>query len=175
MGAVVELRGQSFKVLAEVTVDSAEAQGVIFKHGGAHGGHVLFIADGHLHYVYNFLGEREQVLSAPDPVPLGHHIFGVRYERTGTVPNSHTPVGVATLFVDGGAVADLADVQTHPAIFALAGGGIAVGRNTGSGVSRSYRVPFPFTGGEIAQVTVDLSGEPYEDLVTRRATAFARD
>lgn len=175
MGAAAELRGQSFKVLAEVTVDSAEAQGVLFKQGGAHGGHALFIADDHLHYVYNFLGEREQVLSAPDPVPLGRHIFGVRYERTGTVPNSHTPVGVATLFVDGVAVAELADVQTHPAIFALAGGGIAIGRNTGSGVSRSYRAPFPFTGGEIAQVTVDLSGEPYEDLVMRRAAAFARD
>ncbi|MBU8821698.1 arylsulfatase [Mycolicibacterium goodii] len=175
MGAAAELRGQSFKVLAEVTVDSAEAKGVLFKQGGAHGGHALFVADDHLHYVYNFLGEREQVVSAPDPVPLGRHIFGVRYERTGTVPNSHTPVGVATLFVDGVAVAELTDVHTHPAIFALAGGGIAIGRNTGSAVSRSYRAPFPFTGGEIAQVTVDLSGEPYEDLAMRRAAAFARD
>jgi arylsulfatase len=100
---------------------------------------------------------------------VGRHIFGVRYDRTGTLPNSHTPVGTATLFVDDVAVAELPCMQTHPGMFALAGGGIAVGRNTGSGVSRSYRVPFEFTGGEIARVTVDLSGEPYEDLVTKRA------
>lgn len=42
LGAMVEIRGQSFSILAEVTTEPA-AQGVIFKQGGAHGGHVLFI------------------------------------------------------------------------------------------------------------------------------------
>ncbi|EIU15305.1 putative arylsulfatase [Mycobacteroides abscessus 5S-0422] len=39
---MVEIRGQSFSILAEVTTKPA-TQGVIFKQGGAHGGHVLFI------------------------------------------------------------------------------------------------------------------------------------
>lgn len=93
LGAAAELRGQSFTVLADVTVDGADAHGVLFKQGGAHGGHVLFIADGRLRYVYNFLGEQEQSLVSPDPIPLGRHIFGVQYERTGTVEGSHTPLG----------------------------------------------------------------------------------
>lgn len=42
LGAMVEIRGQSFSILAEVTTKPA-TQGVIFKQGGAHGGHVLFI------------------------------------------------------------------------------------------------------------------------------------
>ena len=50
--------------MAEVTIDTTGAEGVLFKHGGAHGGHVLFIQDGRLHYIYNFLGEEEQVLSS---------------------------------------------------------------------------------------------------------------
>ncbi|MED5812737.1 arylsulfatase [Mycolicibacterium sp. 050232] len=175
LGAAAELRGQSFTVLAEVAVDGTDTQGVLFKQGGAHGGHVLFLADGHLHYVYNFLGEHEQSLVSPDPIPLGRHIFGVQYQRVGTVEGSHTPVGDTTLYVDDTAVATLAGMQTHPGMFALAGGGICIGRNTGSAVSRQYRAPFAFTGGTIGQVTVDLSGEPYQDLERELAVAFTKD
>ena len=32
------------------------AEGVLFAHGSRFGGHSLFIKDGKLHYVYNFLG-----------------------------------------------------------------------------------------------------------------------
>ncbi|OHV01723.1 arylsulfatase [Mycobacterium talmoniae] len=175
LGACVELRGQSFAVLARVGVDAADAAGVLFKQGARHGGHVLFIADGRLHYVYNFLGEREQWLSAPDPIPVGEHIFGVRYQRTGTVEGSHTPVGEAALYVDDVVVATAPDMLTQPGAFALAGGGVSVGRNTGQAVCSAYVAPFAFVGGRILDVTVDLSGQPYLDLETELAAAFARD
>ena len=45
MGAAVEIQGRSFVVIAEVTVDTTGAEGVIVKHGGAHGGHVMFYYD----------------------------------------------------------------------------------------------------------------------------------
>jgi arylsulfatase A-like enzyme len=175
IGAAVELRGQSFSVVADVTVDTTGAEGVLFKHGGAHGGHVLFIQDGRLHYVYNFLGEREQLISSPGAVPLGRHLFGIRYSRTGTVANSHTPLGEATLFIDEAAVASVPDMTAQPGTFGLAGATVAVGCNTGSGVSRRYKAPFRFTGGTIAAVTVDISGKPYEDLEKELALAFSRD
>ncbi|EUA07261.1 arylsulfatase domain protein [Mycobacterium xenopi 4042] len=56
--------------MADVSVETTGAEGVLFKQGGAHGGHTLFIQDGRLHYVYNFLGEQEQMISAPNTVPL---------------------------------------------------------------------------------------------------------
>jgi arylsulfatase len=174
-GAAVEARGQSYSVVADVTVDTTGAEGVLFKQGGAHGGHVLFIQDGRLHYVYNFLGEREQLISSPDGVPLGRHLLGVRFSRTGNVENSHTPLGEATLFIDESAVASLPDMTTQPGPFGLAGSSIMVGRNTGSEVSRRYKAPFRFTGGTIAQVTVDISGRPYEDVERDLALAFSRD
>lgn len=102
---MVEIRGQSFSILAEVTTKPA-TQGVIFKQGGAHGGHVLSI--------------------------LEH------------------------------AVGALRDVEIHPGTFGLAGTSLSIGRNGGSAVSSDYPAPHPFTGGTIAQVVVDISGEPYE-------------
>ncbi len=175
MGAAAEIRGRSFGVLADVTVDTVGAEGVLFKQGGAHGGHVLFIQDGRLHYVYNFLGERQQLVSSSGAVPLGRHLLGSSYARTGTVPNTHTPLGDVTLFIDDEVVGTLADVSTHPGTFGLAGAGITVGRNGGSGVSSRYKAPFTFTGGTIAAVTIDLSGRPYHDVETELALAFSRD
>jgi hypothetical protein len=174
-GAAAELRGQSFSVLAEVTVDAADAEGVLFKHGAGHGGHVLFIQDGRLHYVYNFMGEEEQRVSASAPVPLGSHVFGVRYERTGTVEGSHTPLGDVSLFVDDTVVATGAGIRSHPGSFGLSGGGIAVGRNSGQTVSSAYTAPFAFTGGTIAKVVVDISGTPYRDVERELARAFSKD
>ncbi len=175
MGAAAEPRGQSISVLAEVTVDTTAAQGVLFKQGGGHGGHVLFVQDGRLHYVYNFMGDEEQMVSSPDPVPVGKHILGVSYARTGTVENSHTPLGDVTLYVDGVAVAALSNVKAHPGTFGLAGATISVGRNTGSAVSSTFKAPYDFTGGTIAHVNVDLSGAPYVDVERELALAFAKD
>jgi arylsulfatase len=175
MGAAAEPRGQSISVLAEVVVDTTGAEGVLFKQGGGHGGHVLFIQDGRLHYVYNFMGDEEQKVSSAEAVPLGSHIFGVSYVRTGTVENSHTPLGDVTLYIDGEAVGSLANVKAHPGTFGLAGATISVGRNTGSAVSSTFKAPYDFTGGTIAQVNVDLSGTPYVDVEKELALAFSKD
>ncbi len=175
LGAMAELRGQSFSVLAEVAVASAEAEGVLFKQGAGHGGHTLFVAQGRLHYVYNFMGEDEQAVESADPIPLGEHVFGVRYERTGTVEGSHTPVGTVSLYIDDAVVATRDGVRTHPATFGLSGGGIEVGRNSGQSVCSAYAAPFAFTGGVVAKVVVDVSGTPYVDREREIALAFAKD
>lgn len=175
MGAAAEPRGQSISILAEVTIDTTGAEGVLFKQGGGHGGHVLFIQDGRLHYVYNFMGEDEQIVSSADAIPLGSHIFGVSYTRTGTVENSHTPLGDVTLYIDGEAVGLRKDVRAHPGTFGLAGATISVGRNSGSAVSSTFKAPYDFTGGTIAQVNVDLSGAPYVDVEKELALAFSKD
>ncbi|MCV7281910.1 arylsulfatase [Mycolicibacterium flavescens] len=174
-GASVELQGRSFALIADVTVDDPGVEGVVIKHGGAHGGHVLFCQDGRLHYVYNFLGEEEQTLSSPDPVTLGRHTFGVAFTRTGTAEGSHTPIGDTALYIDDRQVAALSGMRVHPGTFGLASAALSVGRNTGSPVSRAYAPPFPFTGGTIAQVNVDVSGKPFVDLEKEFARAFARD
>ncbi len=175
IGAAVEVRGQPFSVLAEVTTETTGAEGVIFKQGGAHGGHVLFVQDGRLHYIYNFMGEDEQKVSSSGAVPLGQHIFGVRFAPTGTVEGSHTPLGDATLYIEDEAVGSRSNVKVHPGTFGLAGASLSVGRNVGSAVSSSYKAPYPFTGGTITRVIVDTSGQPYHDVEKELALAFAKD
>ncbi len=125
--------------------------------------------------VYNFLGECQQLVSSAAAVPLGRHVFGASYARTGTVANSHTPLGDVTLFIDDEVVGTLADVTAHPGTFGLAGAGITVGRNGGSAVSSRYKASFLFTGGTIASVRLDFSGRPYHDVETELALAFSRD
>ncbi len=175
LGAMVELRGMSYSILAEVDVESPDAAGVLFKQGGGHGGHVLFVKDRRLHYVYNFMGEDEQAVAGPEPIPSGRHVFGVRYERTGTAEGSHTPVGTVSLYVGDAEVATLEGVRTHPVTFGLSGAGVQVGRNSGQAVCGAYTAPFAFTGGTVAKVVVDTSGAPYVDRERELALAFARD
>ena len=175
MGAVVELRGRSFAVLAEVDVDPERADGVIVKHGGAHGGYVMYVQGHRLHFCYNFLGEQEQTLSASEPLAAGLHTLGFTFTLTGTAEGSHTPVGDAALYVDDTQVADYGGMQVHPGTFGLASASLSVGVNNGSPVSRAFAAPFPFTGGTIAQVKIDVSGAPYADLERDFARAFARD
>lgn len=175
IGAVVELRGRSFAVLAEVTVDSDGVDGVIVKHGGAHGGYVMYVQGHRLHFCYNFLGEQEQTLSSPDPLTAGRHTLGFAFTLTGTAEGSHTPIGAAALYVGDTQVADYHDMRVHPGTFGLASASLSVGVNSGSPVSRAFAAPFPFTGGTIAQVKVDVSGAPYTDLERDFARAFAKD
>src|SRR3954447_19642022 len=65
--AAAEIRGRSFKILAQVELDDADAQGVLIANGARFGGHALFLKDRKLWYVNNFLGiPPEQQLVSPD-------------------------------------------------------------------------------------------------------------
>ncbi|MFE3223722.1 arylsulfatase [Nocardia sp. NPDC059228] len=174
-GAALEILGRSFALLAETTITSPDAEGVLFAHGGRLGGHALFVQDGHLCYIYNFLGEEEQAIVSDRRVPLGDHILGVRYERHGTRPDHFTPTGEAVLYIDENPVGSLDDMRIQPTVFSGVGEGVRVGRDTGQSVSARYRSPFPFTGGTMHQVIEDVSGKPYQDLEMAAAAAFSRD
>lgn len=109
-------------------------------------------------------------------LPLGSHIVGVRYERTGTVENSHTPRrgrcrSTSTVRWSRRVVVCV----RSPGSFGLAGTGIKVGSNPGQAVCGAYRAPFPFTGGVIHRAVVDISGQPYLDVERELARAFAKD
>ncbi|QCQ90375.1 arylsulfatase [Rhodococcus sp. SGAir0479] len=174
-GAALEMRGRSFSVLARVRLESADAEGVLFAHGGRLGGHTLFVQDGRLKYVYNFLGEEEQVVVSAEPVPREARVLGVRFTRTGAADDGFTPVGDVTLHIDDRNVGARGGVRIQPAMFSGVGQGIRVGRDTGQSVSRLYSVPFRFRGGTVLDVTADVSGVPYLDLEREIARAFAHD
>lgn len=164
--------GRSFDIGCELTVDKERAKGALFAQGGRFGGHALFIQDRRLHYVYNWLGESEQIVTSNKRIPTGKHTFGARFDMTGT--DGPSPNGNVDLYIDEQVVGS-AKIKTQPGAFSLAGEGLAVGRDSGQPVSSKYQSPFRFEGGTIQQVTIDLRGERIRDLDKEAQAMMSRD
>jgi hypothetical protein len=156
----VNVRRRSFTIAAATVVDAADAHGALFSQGAIAGGHSLYIQDGPLHYVYNWLGERVQKVSADRDIGTGRHVFTAEFDKTGDDPQTMSAIGTLTLFVDDEQVGR-AEVWTQPGPFGLAGTGVCVGRDSGSPVSGDYTSPFRFEGGTIDRVVVDVSGDAW--------------
>jgi len=168
----VNVRGRSYKVIADAILEEG-AEGVLFAHGSRFGGHALFIKDGRLHYVYNFLGiPPEQTFSSERLAP-GPHALGMEFvrERAGEHGES---VGTCKLYVDDSVVAE-GPMRAQIGKFTLCGDGLCVGYDSADTVSRQYTNPFPFTGGKLLGVAVDVSGEQYLDLELEAAAMLSRE
>jgi arylsulfatase len=162
----------SFKILADVefTPDTA---GVIYAQGSRFGGHALFVKDGTLYYVHNFIGiPPEQRVSAPAPTS-GRHIVGVEFtkERQGERRESHGPL---KLHIDDQVVAE-EEIRTMTGYYALCGEGLCIGYDSGDSVSSLYRPKFEFSGGELLKVVFDVADDAYVDVEQHLAAALARD
>jgi len=146
---------------------------VLFAHGGAAGGHSLFLRDGRLCYVYNWLGERIQTIASQDQVLGGQRVLSAEFTKTGDDPDTASAIGTLKLFVDTDEVG-ATEITTQPGFFALSGDGLSIGRDSGSPVA-DYKPPFAFTGGTIERVVIDVSGEPYVDHEKEVLAWLARD
>jgi arylsulfatase len=167
------IRNRSYTIAVEVTIDTEEAGGVLFSQGARFGGHALYVKDGKLKYVYNFVGLEEQVVESTEPVPLGHVVLSASFEREGeTMPSE----GTLTLHVRDQAVGE-GRIKTQPGNFSLCGEGLNVGKDGGEAVTDDYPgdSPWAFAGGTIHKAIVDVSGEPFVDLAEEARMAFARD
>jgi arylsulfatase len=169
-----DIRGRSFKILAQVDIDDSDAQGVILAVGSRFGGHALFIKERKLWYVNNFIGiPPEQQLVSPDELTVGAHVLGVEFTKE-SHGEHHEAIGTATLHVDDQAVAK-SPLKTQPGHFSLAGEGLTIGRDSGDAVTREYTPEFPLTGARIRVVEVNLSDDAYVDLERDFMAAVSRD
>jgi len=163
---------RSYDIAAQVTIEADQPDGVIFAQGSHIGGHTLYVHDGYLNYVYNWLGEVQQKLRSEKPLEKGRHTLGVTFEvRDHDQHNS--PVGPARLFIDEEEGASH-DIKTQPGMFGLEGV-ITVGRDTGRPASDDYQSPDPFRGGVVEKVTIGLKGTPHRDPEREAEMAQRRD
>jgi N-sulphoglucosamine sulphohydrolase, C-terminal len=162
----------SYKILAEVEF-TADSQGVIFAQGSRFGGYSLFVKDGRLTYVYNFLGIPPEQRLVADAPTSGTHIVGVEFtkERAG---EHHEPYGPLKLHVDDRVVAE-DEIRTIASRYSLCGEGLCIGYDGGDAVSGDYTPKFEFTGGRIVKVVFDVGDDAYVDLERHLAGAMARD
>jgi hypothetical protein len=157
------IRGRSYKILANVDITDPNASGVIFAHGSRFGGHSLFLKDGKLHYVYNFLGIKpEQHFVSKNNFPEGKHTFGIEFTRDKADEHGES-LGNAKLYIDD-QVAAQGPMKTQPAKFTLSGDGLCVGYDSGDAVSEEYKAPGKFKGGTIFGVGVTVEKTQYSDL-----------
>ncbi|MEV6280766.1 arylsulfatase [Nocardia sp. NPDC051832] len=172
-GVAVNIRGKSYKVLAALDVKD-NAEGVIFAHGSRFGGHSLFVKDGQVHYVYNFLGiAPEQDFTAAAPLTPGKHTVGMEFTREKAGENGES-VGTTKLYLDGTPVGD-GPMRAQTGKFTLAGDGLCVGYDSGDAVSSQYKTPGTFAGGTIRSVTIDTGKDSYADLQKDAAAALSEN
>src|SRR4051795_9883792 len=83
----VNVRNRSYTIGALVDLPSAGAEGVLFAHGSPFGGHALYVKDGRLHYVYNFVGMAEQQIVATEDLPTGEKVLlSASFDKAGEEP-----------------------------------------------------------------------------------------
>ncbi|WP_460796050.1 arylsulfatase [Microbacterium sp. GXF0217] len=168
----VNVRGRSYKIIADVELEEG-AEGVLFAHGSRFGGHSLFIKDNTLHYVYNFLGIPPEQSFVSGQLTPGTHALGVEFIRESAGEHGES-VGTAKLYIDDQVVAE-GPMRAQVGKFTLAGDGLCIGYDSGDAVSGQYSGGFPFTGGTLLGVGVDVSEEQYLDLELEAQAAFARE
>jgi arylsulfatase len=164
--------GTSFKILAEVEFAN-DTQGVILAQGSRFGGYSMFVRDGQLVFIYNFLGippEQRLICAAPK---LGKHIVGVEFIKDKIGPHNEA-IGKMTMYVDEEVIGS-ADFRTQTGHYALAGEGLCIGYDSGDPVSAEYKGRFPFSGGRVIKVIFDMADDLYLDLECKLSAAMARD
>jgi arylsulfatase A-like enzyme len=170
----VNFRNRSYSIGALVDLPAPGAQGVLFAQGRRFGGHALYVKDNRLCYVYNFVGMLEQKVVADVELPVGKNlILSASFDKDGeAAPGIAT--GVVSLYVGDKKVGE-GRIKTQPGGFGL-DAGLSVGRSTGE-ITADFpgTRPWPFTGGTLKFVAVDVSGEPYLDLEREAAAMLARE
>ncbi|MGH3505591.1 MAG: LamG domain-containing protein [Nocardioidaceae bacterium] len=141
--------------------------------GTAAGGYSLFIQDGRLHYVHNYVGRGLYKVSTAAPLAPGAHKLRFEFEPTGQpdMAKGRGAPGRLQLYVDGELTAEAEAPVTTP--FMLNPGALTCGANPGSPVTPDYPSPFRFTG-TLRTVTVDVSGELITDSEGEMRAAMAR-
>ena len=151
----------------------AQSQGVIVAHGSRFGGYTLFVKDGKLTYVYNFLGIPPEQRIAADAPTSGTHIVGIEFTKERSASTT-SRFGTLKLYVDDEVVAEH-EIRTIASRYSLCGEGLCIGYDSGDAVSGEYTPRFEFTGGTIVKVVFDVADDAYVDVERHLAAALARD
>jgi len=146
---------RSHNITARVEIPAGGAEGVIVSNGSLDGGYSLFVQDGRLKYVSNYLGREHFVIEADKPLPEGEVIVTMRWEKTGKF------AGHVTLFQNKEKVGEGDVPRSNPVAYA-ATEGLEIGTDSVISTWPGYIAPFAFTGG-IVKVVINTQGARYVD------------
>jgi arylsulfatase len=170
----VRVLNRAHSITAEVEIPKGGANGVLFCHGSGEAGYTLFVKDNKLHYVHNYVAVQEFHVESGENVPAGRSTLRYEFEPTGKpdIAKGRGTPGRAQLYINNKLVGQ-ADIPVTVPLSLGIGGGLMVGRNSGSPISQLYGSPFPFTG-TIFKVTADVTGQLLQDTEEERKAAAER-
>ena len=173
IGSTPAVFNRPHSITAEVEIPDGGAEGILLAQGGVAGGYVLYVKDGRLHYIHNYLGLEEMRVSSNVDVPAGPSSLRYEFEPSGPPDprNGRGAPGRGQLYINGELVGNAEFATTVPILFGIEG--LSCGYDFGEAVSHDYSAPFTFTG-RIKQVTVDLSGELIQDDEARVRVLMAQ-
>jgi arylsulfatase len=130
------VKNRSHELIAEVNSPEGETDGMLVTAGGRTAGYALFVKNGRLTYVYNYIGIERTVLTSTEMVPAGKSTLRMKFTKTGNFE------GDVELYIDGQSVGKTHLARTVPATFSIEET-FDVGEDTGSPVIEDvYAVPF---------------------------------
>lgn len=168
------LLNRTHSITADVEIPQDGAEGVLISFGGTDGGYSLYVKDGKLQYVQNYVAREYLHVASTESVPAGRHALRFEFEVTGEPDIAHGmgAPGRAQLYIDGRLVGQTDFAVTTPLSLGLTGG-LKVGADPGAPVGPFYTSPFAFTG-KIYAVTIDVSGEVIKDEESELRKIMAR-
>jgi arylsulfatase len=172
--ATANILNRPHSITADVEIPEVGAEGVLLSQGGSDGGYSLYVQDGKLRYVYNYVGRNLYYLESVEAVPAGRHLLRFEFEVTGKpdIANGKGAPGKGQLYFDSRLVGENNIELTNPLALGLLSC-IVCGADIGSPVTHEYKAPFRFTG-KLHSVTVDMSGELFRDSEAEVRRILAR-
>ena len=169
---VPNVKNKSHTVTAEIEApDAGKANGVIIAQGGRFGGWSLYVMDGVLKYVHNYLGLQSYPVVATTPLPAGKSTVEYRFTYEGG--NETGKGGTGALYVNSMKVGEARIEKTVP--YRFSGDPLDIGRDGASPVSEDYPMGSANAfNGRLYSVTIDIGEnavayyEPPENIWNRR-------
>jgi arylsulfatase A-like enzyme len=162
---IVNIKNKSHSVTAELIVPQDEpAEGVIIAQGGIGGGWMLYVKNGTLTYLYNFVGLRQFIVKATEPLTPGRHQVKMEFVYDG---GGLAKGGNVSLFIDGKPVGKGRVEETAPLVFSAdetSDVGVKRGSPMTSEIPAGEKSAF---NGTVIAVVIDASGENVDHLLTR--------
>jgi arylsulfatase len=150
--AFINVKNRSHAITAEVEIPEGGGEGVILCQGGRFAGWSLYMKDGKVSYVHNWVGQERYTITAPKPLPPGKATIRYEFAYDGGDPGSG---GTGTIYVDRQKVAEGRIEKTTPFLFS-ADETADVGVDEATPVTEEYKERHNEFTGTIAKVTVEL-------------------
>jgi len=151
--AAPRILNRSWTLSADINIPEKGAEGMIVTDGGLEGGYGLYVQDGKIIFVYNYLDVERYTIKSETTLPKRKVDIKIDLAYKGAAGEMGKGTTV-TMMVNGTKVGGGEIPKTIPNQISI-GEGMDVGMDVGSPVDFNYKMPFKFTG-TIDRVTIDL-------------------